>query len=96
MEVTLFRQDRQCWRELQDIMMDKMSHQQLVVLYGRPKKSKWLHVSCRHCGAFAYAAFHNAGNNIHVDCDSARARSALFSFFMIRHRALDSFVLPEV
>ena len=96
MEVTLFRQDRQCWRELQDIMMAKFSNQQLVVLHGKPKKNKWVHVSCRHCGAFAYAPFPKAGDSRHVDRASAIARSTLFTFFMIPHRPLQSFVLPEV
>ena len=95
MEVTLFRQDRQCWAELQRAIETQFRLGNIVVLNGRAKNNRWIHITCVKCGIFVYCPFGDASSR-HVDKELHFYRSKLFELFMIPHRALSSILLPEV
>ena len=95
MEVTLFRQDRQCWTNLQAAIEANFQQGKIVILNGKPKQNKWIHITCCRCGAFVYSPFGEASSR-HADTQSGELRRNVFKFFMIEHRAPDLHLLPEV
>ena len=95
MEVTLFRHDRQCWAKLQVAIEANFHQRKIVILNGKPKQNKWIHITCCSCGAFVYSPFGEASKR-HDDTESCELRCNLFKFFMIEHRAPNLHLLPEV
>ena len=77
LEVTLFRQDLQLdWNSLKEMIVARFNREHIVVLHGKPKGNRWIHISCIQCGAFVYVAYGKP------DSDDNRKRSKLFHFFM--------------
>ena len=95
MEVTLFRQDRQCWTNLQAAIYTTFQPGKIVILNGKPKRNKWIHITCSTCGAFVYSPFGEASTR-HADTQSGELRRNVFKFFMVEHMAQNSQLFPEV
>ena len=57
LDVTLFRNDRFGWYFLQETIRSLLRAGQLVLLCGKPKKNKWIHVTCVHCGKSVFVKY---------------------------------------
>ena len=96
LEVTLFRSDRFSWYFLQERIRSLLRAGQLVLLCGKPRKNKWIHVNCVQCGKAVFVKYDMAGSSRAVAPEDHGQRRKLFEFFRCTVRPLDSNVLPEV
>ena len=96
LEVTLFRNGRFRWCFLQERIRSLLRAGQLVLLCGKPRKNKWIHVNCVQCGKAVFVKYDMAGSSRAVTPEDHGQRRKLFEFFRCPVRPLDSNVLPEV
>ena len=80
LEVTLFGSDSFGWPLLQNKMRSLLQAQQIVILVGRPKKNKWIHVNCVNCGKSVFVKYDMAGSCSAVTPEDHEQRRRLFQF----------------
>ena len=92
LEVTLFRDDRQMWPQLRQLLEQTNGSGECIILNGKPQANRWLHVVCSHCGEYVFVPFPARFSGEQM----AEGRRRLLSFCMLPHRPDESHVRREV